>query len=66
MVFGVSETIWSLRNPKMRFFYAKMTLTHDYPPLLTYLCDITQVANQGGDLHEFICFSKILFLISTF
>ena len=55
MFFGVAGTVWSLRNEKSKFFFAKMTLTHATPPLLSSLRDITQEGNQGG-LHVFPTF----------
>ena len=48
MVFGVSETIWSLRNPILKFFYAKMTLTDD-PPLLIYLRDMPLLTQTDSE-----------------
>ena len=58
MVLGVVGTIWSLRNPILKFFSSKMTLLSDYPPLLTYLRDIGQFVEnrrfgQNGDFGDF-------------
>ena len=68
MYFGVAGTVWSLRNPILKFFSSKMTLTSADPPLLTYLRDIfsdqipyhiTQVGKQGGRVYRLITsFSK--------
>ena len=47
------DGFWGLRDHlvaqkfNLKIFSSKMTLTDD-PPLLTYLRDITQSANQGG------------------
>ena len=43
MVFGVSETIWSLRNPKNAIFLCQNDVRTCKPPLLTYLRDITLI-----------------------